>query len=394
MFFIPFLRYFTARNFITTLYHKNHTLKRILYIFLTITCAVSFVNCIKKDNKPADDSQDSFDKQALLTNYADNLILPAYTSFKTALDSLVTVYTSFKSTGSVADFQVVKQKYLIAYLKYQRCDLFEMGPAESTIVRANFNIFPTDTVQIKSNISSGSYDLGVLSNLDAKGFPAIEFLFYGNNSNEADIISSFTTSSNRKQYVSTVLEEMTTKLNYVISTWNTSYRTTFINSLGTNIGSSIGFLINQLNFQLDYLKNAKIGIPLGKKSLDVVLPEKCEAYYSKQSVLYALATLTSIENVYLGKSTSGSDGKGFDDYLDHLEAKYSSGTLNAAIKNQFAVTHTKLTAITGNLDAQIISNPTLVNAAYTELVKLLVLLKTDMPSSLGVVITYQDGDGD
>jgi hypothetical protein len=28
------------------------------------------------------------------------------------------------------------------------------------------------------------------------------------------------------------------------------------------------------------------------------------------------------------------------------------------------------------------------------LVKLLVLLKTDMPSSLGVVITYQDGDGD
>ncbi len=394
MFFIPFLRYFTVRNFITTLYHKNQTLKRILYIFLTITCAVSFVNCIKKDSKPQVDSQDSFDKQALLTNYADNLILPAYTSFKTSLDSLVAVYASFKSTGSIADFQVVKQKYLVAYLKYQRCDLFEMGPAESTIIRSNFNVFPTDTVQINSNISSGTYDLGALSNLDAKGFPAIEFLFYGNNSNESDIVSSFTTSVNRKQYVSTILEEMTTKLNYVISTWNTSYRTTFINSLGTNIGSSIGFLINQLNFQLDYLKNAKIGIPLGKKSLDVALPEKCEAYYTKQSVLYALATLTSIENVYLGKSTSGNDGKGFDDYLDHLEAKYGTGTLNSAIKSQFAVTHTKLAAITGNLDAQIISNPTLVNASYTELVKLLVLLKTDMPSNLGVVITYQDGDGD
>lgn len=369
-------------------------MKRILHIFLTITCTVFFVNCIKKDNKPGDDSKDSFDKQALLTNYADNLILPAYTSFKTSLDSLVAVYANFKSTGSVADFQAVKQKYSVAYLKYQHCDLYELGPAESTIIRANFNIFPTDTVQIKSNISSGNYDLGLLSNLDAKGFPAIEFLLYGNNSNELDIVSSFTTSTNHKQYVSAILGEMSTKLNYVISTWNSSYRTTFINSLGTNIGSSIGFLINQLNFQLDYLKNAKIGIPLGKKSLDVALPEKCEAYYTKQSVLYALATLTSIENVYLGKSAAGIDGKGFDDYLDHLEAKYGSGTLNAAIKNQFAVTHNKLSAITGNLDAQITSNPTLVNGAYTELVKLLVLLKTDMPSNLGVVITYQDGDGD
>ena len=54
----------------------------------------------------------------------------------------------------------------------------------------------------------------------------------------------------------------------------------------------------------------------------------------------------------------------------------------------------KLIAINGVLSNQIVANPTLVNAAYIEHLKLLVLLKTDLPSNLGVVITYQDGDGD
>ena len=272
--------------------------------------------------------------------------------------------------------------------------MYEFGPAEQEIVRMNFNVFPTDTAQIKANIISGSYNLAAASNLDAKGFPALDYIFYEPNKTELQVANSFTALANKKQYVTDVLNDMKTKITNIINAWNATYRNQFVNSLSTDIGSSIGFLVNQLNYELDYLKNAKIGIPLGKKSLDVALPEKCEAYYTKQSVLYALTTLTSIENVYLGKSTSGSDGTGFDDYLDHLEAKYGTGTLNSAIKSQFAVTHTKLAAITGNLDAQIISNPTLVNAAYTELVKLLVLLKTDMPSNLGVVITYQDGDGD
>ncbi|MDX2172563.1 MAG: imelysin family protein [Bacteroidota bacterium] len=340
------------------------------------------------------ETKDTFDKQAMLTNMADNVILPAYTSFKTSLDSLVTVYNTFKSTGSLTDFQLVKQKYSVAYLNYQRCDLFEMGPAEATIIRANFNVFPTDTAQIKSNISSGSYDLGVLSNIDAKGFPAIEFLLYGNNSTETDIIKSFTISPNRKQYVSNLLAEMVTKTNYVVSTWNASYRNTFVTSLGTDVGSSIGFLVNQINFELDYLKNAKIGIPLGKKSLGVPVPEACEAYYTSKSISYAKETLLLIENTYLGRSSSGSNGKGFDDYLAHLDIKYNGGSLNDAINAQFAIAKTKLNAIPNPLSTQVTSNGSTVDAAYAELVKLLVLLKTDMPSNLGVIITYQDGDGD
>ncbi len=361
---------------------------------LLIATVLCFCYCKKNKTTEPEEPETPFDKQALLHNYADNIILPNYVAFSVALDSLINTYNTFKITTNSSNFNFVKQQFQATYLKYQQISLYEFGPAEQELVRSNFNVFPTDSVQIKANIAAGTYNLQIASNLDAKGFPALDFLFYDLNKTEAQIITSFNISANKKQYVSDLLLEMKTKINTIINAWNSNYKNQFTNSLSTDIGSSIGYLINQLNFELDYLKNSKIGIPLGKKSLEIAIPDKCELYYSKQSVTNALATLKSIENAYLGKSMAGVDGKGFDDYLDHLNASYGSGTLNNAIKNQFTLAHTKLNAITGNLDAEVITNPALVNAAYTELIKLLVLLKTDLPSNLGVVITYQDGDGD
>lgn len=360
-------------------------LNRILIVFL----ATGLVFCKPKKSNNEPEPADTYDKQALLVNLADNVILPAYNNFKTSLDSLTLAYNNFKVSGSQPDYQIVKQKLHIAYLKYQRVSPFEFGPAESVIVRMNFNVFPTDSDQIRTNIINGSYALDAANNLDAKGFPALDFLFYGNNQTEATCISQFNANANRRQYVSDLLADMSSKLNTIISTWNSSYKNTFINSLGTDVGSSLGFLVNQLNYELDYLKNAKIGTPLGKKSLGVALPEKCEAYYGGQSVKYAYETLLAIETIYLG-----SNGEGFDDYLVHLGAQYNGGSLNDAINVQFAAAKTKLNAVADPLSTQVISNANTVDAAYVELVKLLVLLKTDMPSNLGVIITYQDGDGD
>lgn len=362
--------------------------KIILFSFL-----LTIISC-KKDKKNEPEPTEPFDKKALVVNMADNVILPAYNAFKISLDSLANEYAVFTTSITIDKLQLVKQKLNVAYFKYQKMSLFEFGPAETEIVRMNYNVYPTDTVQIKSNISTGSYDLSAANNLDAKGFPALEYLFVGLNKSEASVLQDFTSTPNRVNYVINLLNEMQNKTNAIINNWNAGYKSTFTNSLGTDVGSSIGFLVNQLNFELDYLKNAKIGTPLGKKTLGIPVPGSCEAYYTGNSLVYAKETLKVIEDVYLGRSNSGSNGKGFDDYLIHLKASYNGGSLNDAINNQFAVAKTKLNAIPNPLSQMVTTNPTVVDEAYVELVKLLVLLKTDMPSSLGVIITYQDGDGD
>lgn len=372
--------------------------KVVRYILSMTVIAVLFSNCRCKKKATEEIAEDVFDKPGMLSNYADQLIIPNFVMAKQALDSFALAYTDFKQTKTVANLLVVRQKFIRAYTAFQYISAFEFGPSETELMRSNCNTYPCDTVQIKANISTGVYNLNVVSNIDAKGFPAIDYLLYGKSSSDADIVTLFDTdahAANRLNYVSNCVADMQTKLNTVVSVWNSSYKTTFMSSKGSEIGSSLGLLVNQLNFEIDLLKNGKIGIPLGKKSLEVALPEKCEAYYAQHySVALAMHCLQNIENIYLGRSIHGADGLGLDDYLEALKAQHTFGTLNAAIKNQFALAKAKLALVPEPLSQAVVVNPATVDAAYVEIVKLLVLLKTDAPSVLGIIITYQDGDGD
>jgi uncharacterized protein len=167
-----------------------------------------------------------------------------------------------------------------------------------------------------------------------------------------------------------------------------------VNSLGSDISSSIGYLVNQMNYELDYLKNAKLGIPLGLKSDGMILPGNAESLYAGNSVKYISETLSIIENIYRGRNYSGSDKLGFDDYLNHLGIKRGSENLTTAIDAQFSAAKTKIALLHSPVHEMVVSDHSVVLAAHQELVKLLVLLKTDLPSNLGIMITYQDGDGD
>jgi uncharacterized protein len=354
---------------------------------------VSLTSCIKKPSEKSFAEDDSFNKQEMLTNISDQVIIPAYNDFKDKLTQLSSNFNSFKTSGSSADFTLVKNSFRNAYTSYQYISTFEFGPAENVAVRSHFNVFPTDTIQIKSNFLNGGYNLSTLTNLDAKGFPALDFLFYSPRKTENEIINSFN-DIRLKNYVDDLLKDMSTRITSVINGWNEGYRNSFTKSLGTDVGSSLGFLINQINYDFEIIKNAKIGIPLGKKSMGALLPEHVEAFYCGESLFFIKEHLDAIENIYLGRSLTGADGKGFDDYLEHLNIQHNGTTLNSAIKNQFENVRSKLKILQNPFSTQIATNGSQVEAAYTEILKLLVLLKTDLPSNLGVVITYQDGDGD
>ena len=373
-------------------------MRKITLIIIVFLFTSLLVDCKKKKAGEETEPDISFDKSGMLVNYSDNVIMPNFQFAKQSLDSFAMAYNDFIQSKTVVNLQVARQKFNRAYNQYQLISLFEFGPSENEIIRASFDTYPVDTIQILSNISSGSYNLGLASNIDAKGLPSLDYLLYGKNKSDASIVALFDTdvnATNRIAYFNACLNEMQAKMNTVINSWNSGYKNSFNSNTGSEIGSSLGLLVNQLNYEVDLIKNAKVGIPLGKKSLGIQLPEKCEAYYANNISVNLIKTcLSTIENVYLGRSTSGSDGLGLDDYLDALGAQHNTGTLNNAIKNQFAIAKSKIALVNEPLSDAVINDAATVDAAYIEMVKLLVLLKTDMPSALGIVITYQDGDGD
>lgn len=343
-------------------------------------------------DKDGGSGQVNFDRSKMLQDLADQVILPSYSELKTQADGLNTALAAFEATPDSASLVALQNAFKETYIVWQDCAAFEFGPAMDVALRNSVNIFPTDTTQIEYNISLGGYDLATASNVDAKGFPAVDYLLFANDINTT--VAAFQ-SADRMQYLQDVVGEIVQKITQVQSAWQNSYATTFVESDGNDVGSSLGLLVNQLNYQWELIKNPKIGIPLGKKSLGQALPEKVEAYYSGISAELAFRNAAAIERLYLGTNyTTGADATGLDEYIQAVGANYNGQPLDEAISGQLAAAVAAISAVPDPLSATVLSNPTIVDAAYIELQKTVVLLKTDMPSALGVLITYQDNDGD
>jgi uncharacterized protein len=362
--------------------YTGNILAACLVVFVAISA------CTKKQPALQTEEPSGFDKHAMLASIADNVIVPAYNNFNLSLDSFVTAFGAFSQSPDVPRLQEARKKFNSCYLLYQRISPFGFGPGEEESVRMIMNTFPADTTKINANIGSGNYDLAWPANSAAKGFPAVEFMLFGYHASDDHIVSLFS-APGRVTYINNITSDIKQRTQRIIEKWNGAYKPAYVGDAGTDIGSPIGYLINQINFELDYLKNAKVATPLGLRSDNVPHPDNCEGFYNGLSLPYAIESLNAIEQLY-----KGGPGIGFDDYIDHLELKNGAEPLSLKISQQFTLAREKLTAINGALNEKVVSDKAAVDAAYKELVRLLVLMKADLPSGLGVIITYQDGDGD
>lgn len=338
-----------------------------------------------------------YDRQAMLANYADNLIAPGYQLFSTETSEMATAIAAFTASPTAATLAAARKEYLDAYKVWQDVTIYEFGPADEQMLRTNLNIYPTSAQEIESNITAGTYDLQAAANLDAKGFPALDYLLYSS-ATDAELVALYTSDSkaaNRKKYLQDVADLVKQRAEATYAGWATGdYAETFKESAGTAVGSAVGNLVNQLNFEIDLTKRGKVGIPSGRLSANIARPETVEAYYSKNSLELLKRAILAEKAAFMGMSTSGTNGPGLDDYLDHVDAKYNNMLLSEAIEAQFDAAVAAVEAVPVPLAEAVTANPQAVSKVYEELQKLIVLTKTDMPSALGVAITYNDNDGD
>ena len=347
--------------------------------------------------EPGEGNDLSFDQTALLTNLGANIIAPNYQDLNTSLARLESSAEAFSGELSETNLEALREEFIAAYKAWMHCSTFEFGPASDRSLRAQVNIFPTDVTVIEANITSGSYDLAQASNLDAKGLPALDYLLHGVGGEASAVLGEYTDPNRGPallNYLDAVVADLISSVEGLDQTWTSTYQTTFVENLGTDVGSSMGQFVNEFNYDYEILKKPRLGIPLGVQTLGTPLPEKAEGYYSGISVDLMVEHFDAISNLYFGRSKAGVDGYGLHEAITDLEANYNGQPLGDAISDQINLTRSALAAIPSPFAETVVNDPTLANAAYTEVQKLVVLFKTDMTSSLGILITYVDNDGD
>ncbi|MEY3445030.1 MAG: hypothetical protein RLZZ519_3311, partial [Bacteroidota bacterium] len=313
------------------------------------------------------------------------------------LDLLQQACNTFRHTPEDFHYTVLVEHFHTTWAAWKACSPFEFGPAAAVSLRSVVNTFPCDTLQIHNNFTSGTYDLNQVANLDARGFPALDFLLHGLGDQIATIVDRYQNpadSAHLLGYLSAVVEDIHSNCTNVATQWNSGYLATFKEALGTDVGSSTSMLVNGLNRDLEIIKTASIGIPLGKQTFDTPLPEKVEGFYSQSSLTLATAELEALELIFEGQRTGSAEGYGLREALNAVDALYNGENLGDAIHAQFQTAKAAVAAIPGPLSEAVVSNRAPVEAAYNEIQKLVILLKTDMASALSILITYTDADGD
>lgn len=348
-----------------------------LRISATILLVIGVLVGCKKDKEEEEATQ--FDKATLLTNLADNIIVPALSDFSLKINDLELSYSSFLSARTEQNLDDVREKWKAAYLSWQSVKIFDFGPIRDYGFKGATGTYPTDTVKIDNNVTNGGYNLATAANVDAIGLPSLDYFLF-----RVNALSYFIGNDAYATYAFDVIQKLKTETTAVSSAWN-SYKSTFIASTGTESTSAFSLLVNEFCRDYELAKNSKLGIPIGKQSLGIQLPEYIEARRSGFSFQIQKASVTALSNVYLGGS-----GVGFVDYLVHLERS----TLASAISTRFNEIISKINSFSGSLEEEMNTNAVELDNLYSLFQSQVVSIKTDMSSAFGVLITYQDNDGD
>lgn len=379
-------------------------------VFLT-TLFLSLILACSSDNSPEVDppvvgtpveepeEEVSFERSSLLTNWADNIIIPSYEAFSSDMADLTVAFEDFKADVSTANLVVFREAWMTSYKSWQRVSMFEIGPAESADFRFSMNTYPTDSDKINSNAIADVIDLSLSSNRSAKGFPALDYLINGLGANDEDIVAKYNASENDAllAYTEAVLDDMNSLTVQVVADWKGDYRANFISNDGASATASVDRFVNDYIFYFEkFLRAGKMGIPLGAFSADP-FPEKVEAFYkgefSNELFLDGLqATQDFFNGKHFGSSTTG---ESLATYLDALNTVKEGEDLKAIINNQFDKAREMVLALdTFRTEIENNTPPTDMLLAYDEVQRVVPLLKVDMVSAMSISIDFVDADGD
>ncbi|WNJ20697.1 imelysin family protein [Pontibacter sp. G13] len=333
------------------------------------------------------DPEDSFDRKAMLEQYADQMIIPAYNALGDVSDDLQAAAQTFSQAPTQSNLDELQTSWKAAALAWESANTYNFGPAQTSFgtLLEEIGTWPVNEIQLESYITDADT---LLENFDrdTRGFYAIEYLVFNLADDDAAILAAFDQSSDRGAYLRAVTQHLAEQVDAVQDAWP-NYRGTFVDNNGTDAGSSTSALYNEFVKSFEAAKNFKVGLPLGVRPGQTgPEPQLVEAYYSGYSTELLEAHLASIEAIWRG------NGNGYRAYLLTVTG---GPELVEDTETQLQAIQLSLANLPdGRLADQISTDPTPVNDLHTELQKNTRFFKSDMSSLLGIAITFNSGDGD
>ncbi len=397
-------------------------MKKIVFIFCLFALIIS---CSESDDSGeitggGAGAENAFNRKALLSNWVNNYIKPAFSNFDAKLAALKTSQIQFTTTPTVSNLEILQNDLFEAQKAWQHVAMFEFGKAEELNYRSFMNSYPVD---FKTTADDSQEDDNTISkNLEAKtlpiadinfnldkrnneqGFPTVDYMVNGLATTNTEIVAFYTTynlQQNYKDYLGRIVDRMVSLTNAVVADWETN-GDAVINNDGSSDAASFDKLANDfVNYTERAFRENKIATPSGKRN-GVKKPENVESFYSSEnSKTLFLEAYKSIKAMYYGKSYNGNnEGQGIDDYLNFLETTVfdtearQTKPMNVFVAERFAAIDAIVASLNSDFTIQIETNNLDLLETFNKIQQFVTLYKTNIISALDVRIDFADSDGD
>ena len=327
----------------------------------------------------------------LLANQIDEVIIPTYQLYQEELDILLTEVESFVTDLMVdekpqgdAGLENVRESYEASYIAYQAAALHNyFATANSDLVNTT-NLYPIDLSQLDEFIAEEAFNFNVTAQRRANGFPALDYLLYGND----DILAFYQEDPRRLTFLQALVTSMKERADLLVESWTGSLRQDFVDNGGVELGSSVSVQLNSsIIYYEEHIRENKVGIPIGRIGPNdtPIEPDatKIEGFYQSLregngdiSLVLLRASIEEMEDLYLGTTSSGEDDIGYDDLLRERDLS----AIDTDIQVQFEEIYNQInnrSSISGDEEL------------YNSIQGLITLYKSD----LFPVLNVQDADG-
>lgn len=297
-------------------------------------------------------------KLEIVTNFADNVIIPTYQELLEQANTLSQLVDTFVSNPNQANLQAARQAWIEARYPWEQSEAFAFGPADSLGYDGDLDDWPVNEVDVQGVLSSKEQmTLESIADLQTtqKGFHTIEFLLFGSDNDKQ--VEDF--SASELLYLQLLATSFQNTSQELLKSWNEGvdgnppYREVLVtagnadNPSYLTVEAAFEEIIQGMIGCLDEVGNEKIGIPLEAKNTDDL-----ESRFSHSSLNDFKNNLLSVRNAYLGRiNKSSKAGKSLSSWV----AK-KNPLLDQKVKQQLRNAITAIEAIPNPIEVNM-NNP-------------------------------------
>lgn len=306
-----------------------------------------------------------------------DVILPTYDEVVVRAQAMQTAAHAFAAANDAASRDALRAAWRAARVPWKQSDAFRFGPTALEALAVAIDQVPIDPARIETELAgTATFDAAYFANLGAnkKGFHAIEYLLF----------SSDAVDDRRRAFLAGCADDLVTNAVQLRDAWRAQAAQLAApgaaNVMFPTIQASIDALVNESVFQAELIADARLGKPAGTASGGVVDPALQESAPSDNSIDDMLHSLESIRNIYLGG-------------IGELVEQQSPAT-DRRMREALSFAHLAISSLPRPFTHALVDEKHTVLGAYMAMQELQQLYATEVVSTLGATLKFNDNDGD